>query len=54
MKVFLESEEYGYEEFNAVDIEQAIEIINNLYKEAKREFDKDGIERKVGLFIAQK
>jgi hypothetical protein len=51
MKVFLESEYYGYEEFEAEDIEEALKMIKRLYRDATRAFKGDSEERKIGLVV---
>lgn len=51
MKVFLESELYGYEKFTAENIEEAIAIIGRLYLSCKREFKEDYEPRKIGLIV---
>ncbi len=49
MKVFMGSEEFGYEEFEAEGIVEALTIIKRLRKSVLKL--KDGIERKIGIFV---
>lgn len=50
--VFLESEEFGYEEFQAEGWKDAIRMIGDLHREAVEANADDGVERKVGILIA--
>ncbi len=52
MRVFMESEEFGYEEFEANNLIDAFEIIKRLFREAKGL--KDGIDRKIGVLYEGK
>jgi hypothetical protein len=49
MKVFLESGEFGYEEFSAATIGCALLITRNLYAEALAL--QDNVERRVGIIF---
>ena len=50
--VFMESEEYGYEEFASHStIEDALESVGRLVADVTHYFKTDGIERKVGIII---
>jgi hypothetical protein len=52
MKVFMRSDEYWYEEFEAADIIEALATINRLRESALKL--KDGIEREIGIFVNRK
>jgi hypothetical protein len=47
MKVFMRSEEYGYEEFEAEDMNEALKIVRRLRRSAKEQ--NDGIVREIGI-----
>lgn len=47
LTVFMESEEFGFETFDAEGWGDAMRIIRELYKEAEKQ--NDGIERKIGI-----
>ena len=49
MTVFMESEEFGYEEFSADNLADALGVVTRLYREAARL--EDGITRKIGIII---
>lgn len=49
--VFMESEEYGNEEFEAVDLVDAIQTIKKLYRRAQACFLVDRIARRIGIII---
>ena len=49
MKVFMESEEFGYEKFSADNLEDAFKIIRRLRKEALAL--NDGVIRKIGIIV---
>ncbi len=50
-RVFLESEEYGFEDFKADSFREAMEKIERLFVDASSAFFGDGITRKVGIII---
>ena len=52
--VFLESEEYGYEEFKADNLQDALDLIRRLYQSSKKHFKDDHVERKIGIKIGGK
>jgi hypothetical protein len=47
--VFMESEEFGLETFDADGWKEAVRVMKDLYKGAKNQ--NDGVERKIGIFI---
>lgn len=47
--VYLQSDEYGYEEFERANIKQALQTIKNIYKDALGLHD--GVERKIGILV---
>ena len=49
MKVFLESEQFGYEEFEADSINEAIQMLRNILNSVFSQ--EDGIERKIGMVV---
>lgn len=49
MKVFMRSDEYGYEEFEGDNEKEAIAVIKRLLKGIRRE--DDDIRREVGIVI---
>ncbi len=49
MKVFMRSEEYGYEEFEAETVGEAVGMIRRLRNGALKL--KDGIKREIGIVI---
>ncbi len=51
MIVFLESEVYGYEEFKADDLDDAIRIVKELWESSLKEFKRDQVPRKIGIVI---
>ncbi len=52
MKVFLESEPFGYEEFEADSIDEAMETLRGLLSGVLSQ--DDGIERKIGVVVKPK
>ena len=53
MKVFLRSEEFGEEIFEPKSLREAVEMIQNIHRDAVSE--QDGIEREVGIrFTSEK
>ena len=49
MKVFLESEPFGYEDFEADSVDEAMEMLKGLLNSVLSQ--KDGIERKIGMVV---
>ena len=49
MKVFMESEIFGYEEFEAVDTTEALLMVDRLRESALKQ--KDKVERKIGIIV---
>jgi len=51
MRIFLESEEYWFEDFKVDNLMEAISKLKALYQDCKEAFKEDGIARKVGIII---
>jgi 1,4-alpha-glucan branching enzyme len=51
MRIFLESEEYWFEDFKVDNLRQAISELKALYRDCKECFKEDGVVRKIGLII---
>jgi hypothetical protein len=51
MRLFLESEEYWFEDFKVDNLTQAISELKALYRDCKESFKEDGIVRKIGVII---
>ena len=51
MRVFLDSEEYGFEDFEAEDMDEAIRLIKELHRNSVEAFKLDHVERRVGIVI---
>jgi hypothetical protein len=51
MRIFLESEEYWFEDFRVDNLTQAISELKALYRDCKESFKEDGIVRKIGVII---
>jgi hypothetical protein len=51
MRIFLESEEYWFEDFKVDNLREAISELKTLYRNSKECFKEDGIVRKVGIII---
>jgi hypothetical protein len=51
MRIFLESEEYWFEDFKVDNLTQAISELKTLYQNCKEAFKEDGIIRKIGIII---
>ncbi|HUL20914.1 MAG TPA: hypothetical protein VLZ10_05635 [Thermodesulfobacteriota bacterium] len=51
MRIFLESEEYWFEDFKVDSLPQAISELKALYRNCKECFKEDGIVRKIGIII---
>jgi hypothetical protein len=51
MRIFLESEEYWFEDFKVDNLTQAISELRVLYRNCKECFKEDGVVRKIGLII---
>ncbi len=51
MRIFLESEEYWFEDFKADNLLQAISELKTLYRNCKEAFEEDGVVRKIGVII---
>jgi hypothetical protein len=49
--VFLETEEFGGEDFAAEGWGDAMRMIKELYEQSVKESKEDGIERKVGIRV---
>jgi len=49
--LFLESDAYGYEEFEAEGWREAMVHLRDLYGDAMAAVEDDGIERKLGILI---
>jgi len=50
-RVFLESEEYGFEDFEAETFSEAMTKIEKLFFDALDAFKDDKIPRKIGLIV---
>lgn len=50
--VFLESEEFGREDFSAEGWQDAMKLIKEIHRDAMREIKEDGIERKIGIIVS--
>ena len=50
--VFLESGEFGREDFSAEGWQDAMRMIKELHRAAMREIKEDGIERKIGIIAS--
>lgn len=53
VQVFLESDVFGRDEFCYEDDDQAFAALHRLLVESRSAFQKDGIERVVGIIIGQ-
>ena len=51
MRIFLESEEYWFEDFKVDNLKQAISELKTLYRDCRECFKEDGIVRKIGIII---
>ena len=51
MRIFLESEEYWFEDFKVDNLTEAISKLRTLYRDCKECFKEDGIVRKIGIII---
>jgi hypothetical protein len=51
MRIFLESEEYWFEDFKVDNLTEAISKLKTLYRDCKECFKEDGIVRKIGVII---
>jgi hypothetical protein len=51
MRIFLESEEFWFEDFKADNLTKAISELKTLYRDCKESFKEDGIVRKIGVII---
>jgi hypothetical protein len=51
MRIFLESEEFWFEDFKVDNLTQAISELKTLYRNCKECFKEDGIVRKIGVII---
>jgi hypothetical protein len=51
MRIFLESEEYWFEDFKVDNLTQAISELKTLYRNCKEAFKEDGVVRKIGVII---
>ena len=51
MRIFLESEEYWFEDFKVDNLTQAISQLKTLYRNCKKAFEEDGVVRKIGVII---
>jgi hypothetical protein len=51
MRIFLESEEYWFEDFKVDNLTQAISELKALCRDCKECFKEDGIVRKIGVII---
>jgi hypothetical protein len=51
MRIFLESEEYWFEDFKVDNLAQAISELKALYRDCRGCFKEDGIVRKIGVII---
>ena len=50
-RIFLESEEYWFEDFKVDNLTQAISELKDLYRDCKESFKEDGGVRKIGVII---
>ncbi len=53
VQVFLESDVFGREQFLYEDDDQAFATLHRLLAESRSAFQKDGIERVVGIIIGE-
>jgi hypothetical protein len=51
MRIFLESEEYWFEDLKVENLTQAISELKALYRNCKEAFEEDGVVRKIGVII---
>jgi hypothetical protein len=51
MRIFLESDEYWFEDFKVDNLKEAISELKTLYRNCKECFKEDGIARKIGIII---
>jgi hypothetical protein len=51
MRIFLESEEYWFEDFKVDNLTQAISELRALYRDCRECFKEDGVVRKIGIII---
>ena len=51
MRIFLESEEFWFEDFKVDNLREAISEFKTLYRNCKECFKEDGIARKIGIII---
>ena len=51
MRIFLESEEYWFEDFKVDNLTEAISKLKALYRDCRECFKEDGIVRKIGIII---
>ena len=51
MRIFLESEEYWFEDFKVHNLTEAISKLKALYRDCKECLKEDGIARKIGIII---
>jgi hypothetical protein len=53
MRIFLESEEFWFEDFKVDNLTQAISELKTLYRDCKEAFKEDGVVRKIGIIVEQ-
>ncbi len=51
MRIFLESEEFWFEDFKVDNLAEAISELMTLYRNCKECFKEDRIVRKIGIII---
>jgi hypothetical protein len=51
MRIYLESEEYWFEDFKVDNLTQAISELMTLYRNCKEAFKEDGVVRKIGVIV---
>lgn len=51
MRIFLESEEFWFEDFKVNNLREAISELKTLYRNCKECFKEDGIVRKIGIIV---
>jgi hypothetical protein len=51
MRIFLESEEFWFEDFKVDNLTQAISELKALYRDCRECFKEDRVVRKIGIII---
>jgi len=51
MRIFLESDEYWFEDFKVDNLKEAISELKALHRDCKEAFKEDGIVRKIGIIV---